>query len=59
MALSECEIATRLAALRRQREALDREIADLVLYQELGRRLAAGGSDRAAGSGPGSRIPQW
>ncbi|WP_331311755.1 hypothetical protein [Methylobacterium oryzae] len=45
MALSECEIATRLAALRRQREALDREIADLVLYQELGRRLAAGGSD--------------
>ncbi|WCS26821.1 winged helix-turn-helix domain-containing protein [Methylobacterium sp. NMS14P] len=45
MGLSESEIAARLAALRRQREALDREIADLVLYQELGRRLAAGGAD--------------
>ncbi|MGU3547145.1 hypothetical protein ACLBYE_29630, partial [Methylobacterium sp. A52T] len=44
MALSDSEIAARLAALRRQREALDREIADLVLYQELGRRLAAGGA---------------
>ncbi|MGU3467988.1 hypothetical protein ACLBXO_24360 [Methylobacterium sp. C33D] len=44
MGLSESEIAARLAALRRQREALDREIADLVLYQELGRRLAAGGA---------------
>ncbi|WP_182180405.1 hypothetical protein [Methylobacterium radiotolerans] len=45
MGLSDSEIAARLAALRRQREALDREIADLVLYQELGRRLAAGGAD--------------
>ncbi|SDN67217.1 HB1, ASXL, restriction endonuclease HTH domain [Methylobacterium phyllostachyos] len=54
MALSDAEIELRLAALRRQREALDREIADLVLYQELGRRLAAGAGtavqDRETGS---------
>ena len=43
VSLSESEIAARLAALRRQREALDREIADLVLYLELGRRLSAAG----------------
>lgn len=42
MSLSEQEAEERLAALRRQREALDREIADLVLYLELGRRLHAG-----------------
>jgi hypothetical protein len=41
--LSESEITARLAALRRQREVLDREIADLVLYLELGRRLGAAG----------------
>ncbi|MCJ2085111.1 winged helix-turn-helix domain-containing protein [Methylobacterium sp. E-005] len=48
MGLSDAEIEMRLAALRRQREALDREIADLVLYQELGRRLGAvkAGADR-------------
>lgn len=39
MGPSEAEIEARLAALRRQREALDREIADHVLYLELGRRL--------------------
>ena len=39
MGPSEAEIEARLAALRRQREALDREIADHVLYRELGRRL--------------------
>lgn len=44
MILSESEIEARLAALRRQREALDREIADLVLYLELGRRLGVGGT---------------
>jgi hypothetical protein len=43
--LSEAEIEARLALLRRRREALDREIADLVLYLELGRRLAGTGSD--------------
>ena len=42
MGLSEHEVEERLAALRRQRDALDREIADLVLYLELGRRLNAG-----------------
>jgi hypothetical protein len=48
--LSESEIEVRLAALRRRREALDREIADLVLYLELGRRLGA--SAPAAGQSP-------
>ena len=49
MGLSEDEIEARLAGLRRQREALDREIADLVLYLELGRRLR--------GAGSGASIP--
>lgn len=44
MSLSEAEAEARLAALRRQREAIDRAIADLVLYLELGRRLNAGGA---------------
>jgi HB1, ASXL, restriction endonuclease HTH domain len=59
MGLSDAEIEMRLAALRRQREALDREIADLVLYQELGRRLGAvragadtHGPDAEPGSAP-------
>ncbi|TXN20925.1 hypothetical protein FV217_16165, partial [Methylobacterium sp. WL9] len=42
MVLSEAEAETQLAALRRQREALDRAINDLTLYLELGRRLTAG-----------------
>lgn len=50
MGLSEHAAEERLAALRRQREALDREIADLVLYLELGRRLKAGI--------PGSAAPE-
>ena len=50
MGLSDAEIEMQLAALRRQREALDREIADLVLYRELGRRF---GSVRAGAGGPG------
>ncbi|MCJ2125968.1 hypothetical protein [Methylobacterium sp. J-077] len=48
MGLSEDEIEARLAVLRRQREALDREIADLVLYLELGRRLSGAASRPAA-----------
>lgn len=55
MGLSDVEIEARLALLRRQREALDREIADLVLYLELGRRLGAAGTGLApgdAGTGP-------
>ncbi|KOX47038.1 hypothetical protein ADL19_22530 [Streptomyces purpurogeneiscleroticus] len=50
--MSESEIEARLAALRRQREALDRQIADLVLYLELGRRLGAAGSGARAASDP-------
>lgn len=46
MSLSEADAEARLAALRRQREAIDRAIADLVLYLELGRRLNAGGEAR-------------
>lgn len=42
MVLSEAEAEAQLAALRRQREALDRAINDLTLYLELGRRLTAG-----------------
>jgi hypothetical protein len=52
MSLSETEAEARLAALRRQRETIDRAIADLVLYLELGRRLNAGGPD-AVPSGAG------
>lgn len=54
MGLSEAEIEARLAALRRQREALDREIADHVLYLELGRRLRGPGmlGPEASGSMP-------
>ncbi|MGH1573693.1 hypothetical protein ACRAWG_27400 [Methylobacterium sp. P31] len=54
MGLSEAEIEARLAALRRRREALDREIADLVLYLELGRRLGAAGTVSDAPAAPGA-----
>lgn len=62
MGLSEQDIEARLSALRRQREAIDREIADLVLYLELGRRLsgAQGGPAVAGpgrGDGPGRAVP--
>lgn len=39
MVLSEAEAMARLDALRRQRDAIERRIADLLLYLELGRRL--------------------
>jgi hypothetical protein len=42
MVPSEAEIEARLAELRRRREAIDREIADHLLYLELGRRLRTG-----------------
>ncbi|AWN37310.1 HTH domain-containing protein [Methylobacterium radiodurans] len=42
MVPSEAEIEARLAELRRRREAIDREIADHLLYLELGRRLRSG-----------------
>lgn len=53
MVLSEAEALARLEELRRQRDAIERQIADLLLYLELGRRLggpvgsAAPPSDRA------------
>lgn len=56
MGLSESEIEARLAALRRQREALDREIADLVLYLELGRRLGVAGTGDPAPPEPVVRV---
>ena len=57
MGLSEHEIEARLAALRRQREALDREIADLVLYLELGRRLSGTPGGLAGSDRGGSAFP--
>lgn len=38
---NEAEIEAALAVLRRERDALDRQIADHALYLELGRRLGA------------------
>lgn len=43
---SEAEAETALRQLRHRREALDRQIADLALYLELGRRLPGAASDR-------------
>jgi len=57
MGLSDAEIEMRLAALRRRREALDREIADLVLYQELGRRLGAVRAEAGVEVGAGAHGP--
>lgn len=53
MFLSESEVDTQLAALRHQRDVIERKIADLLLFRELGRRLAG-----ADGPNPGSTIPQ-
>ncbi len=39
MVLSEAEALARLDELRRQRDAIERQIADLLLYLDLGRRL--------------------
>lgn len=50
MGLSEQTIEARLSALRRRREAIDREIADLLLYLELGRRLS--GAETPADDAP-------
>ncbi|MEH3116178.1 MAG: HTH domain-containing protein [Methylorubrum populi] len=50
MVLSEAEAQARLDALRRQRDAIERRIADLLLYLDLGRRL--GGPPASAGSEP-------
>lgn len=59
MGPSEAEIETRLAGLRRQRDALDREIADHVLYLELGRRLRGSvPSPEDHGAAPESAAPR-
>lgn len=65
MVLSEAEAEARLAALRRERESLDRAIADLSLYLELGRRLTGApldpglsGATRPAGkAAPATAAP--
>ncbi|MCE4224856.1 hypothetical protein HCU64_13915 [Methylobacterium sp. C25] len=62
MVLSEDEAEAQLASLRRQRETLDRAIADLTLYLELGRRLtteatvARGDTDTASAPGRGTAF---
>lgn len=64
MVLSEAEAEAQLAALRRQREALDRAIGDLTLYLELGRRLTAGPAGQGAPASavsaamPSAPVPQ-
>ena len=54
MVLSEAEALARLEALRRQRDAIERQIADLLLYLDLGRRL--GGPAAAAQPSPDARA---
>ena len=65
MVLSEAEAEARLAALHRERAALDRAIADLTLYLELGRRLTgapapgdavSGGTPFANAAAPASPV---
>ena len=47
MVLSEAEALARLEALRRERETIDRQIAELLLYLDLGRRLGGPSPPRA------------
>ncbi|GJE69847.1 winged helix-turn-helix domain-containing protein [Methylorubrum podarium] len=54
MVLSEAEALARLEALRRQRDAIERQIADLLLYLDLGRRL--GGPAPSAGPAEAERA---
>ncbi|MCY1643568.1 winged helix-turn-helix domain-containing protein [Methylorubrum sp. SL192] len=54
MVLSEAEALARLEALRRQRDAIERQIADLLLYLDLGRRL--GGPAAPAQPSPDARA---
>ena len=59
MGPSEAEIEARLADLRRRREAIDREIADHLLYLELGRRLGwAGSASTPAPSAQAGAAPE-
>ena len=59
MVPSEAEIEARLAELRRRREAIDREIADHLLYLELGRRLRAGTAAEGSRPDPASATFPW
>ncbi|CAO4143960.1 winged helix-turn-helix domain-containing protein [Methylorubrum aminovorans] len=61
MVLSEAEALARLEALRRQRDAIERQIADLLLYLELGHRLggpAAPAPDERVDAPAPSSVPQ-
>lgn len=56
---SEAESEARLRDLRARRDALDREIADLALYRELGLRLArSAGREPAATAAPARPAPE-
>lgn len=57
MGLSEAQAEARLAELRRRRDAIEREIADLVLYLDLGRRLTGQGSAAAFGEAADAPAP--
>ncbi|MBB2961737.1 winged helix-turn-helix domain-containing protein [Methylobacterium sp. R2-1] len=52
MVLSESEAVARLEALRRQRDAIERQIADLLLYLDLGRRLGGAAAPAAVPAAP-------
>lgn len=53
---SERESDARLFALRRQRDAIEREIADLLRFLELGRRLARAGPAEEDGLGQSGPV---
>ncbi|BAU92869.1 hypothetical protein MPPM_4264 [Methylorubrum populi] len=55
MVLSEAEALARLEELRRQRDALERQIADLLLYLDLGRRLGGPPAPAPAATDPAPR----
>ncbi|KQO92377.1 MAG: winged helix-turn-helix domain-containing protein [Methylobacteriaceae bacterium] len=57
MVLSEAEALARLEALRRQRDAIERQIADLLLYLDLGRRLGGSAAPSPAQPSPDAAIP--
>ena len=58
MVLSEAEAVARLEALRRQRETIDRQIADLLLYLDLGRRLGGPSTPQSAEPPPAPPSPR-
>ena len=56
MVLSEAEAVARLEALRRQRDVIERQIADLLLYLDLGRRLGGPAAPASAVPDEGGRA---